>query len=266
MARTVGRLSPARVRTAKPPRGRPACMLADGANLYLQVSTGADGNIRKSWCFRYEVNGRRHEMGLGPLHTISLAEARDKARTLRQQLLDDVDPLEARRQRQQATAAAAAKLVTLKQCAEEYLRAHGDSWRNAKHALQWRSTLETYAYPVLGNLAVSEIEVAHILRVLEPIWRRVPETASRVRGRVAAAAKLVTLKQCAEEYLRAHGDSWRNAKHALQWRSTLETYAYPVLGNLAVSEIEVAHILRVLEPIWRRVPETASRVRGRVEA
>src|SRR5262245_33963211 len=126
MARTVGRLSPARVRTAKPPRGRDAAMLADGGNLYLQVSLGADNNIRRSWCFRYEIHGRRHELGLGPLHTIGLAEARDKARTLRQQLLDDIDPLEARRARQQAIAAEAARLVTFKQCTEEYFRAHGD--------------------------------------------------------------------------------------------------------------------------------------------
>src|SRR5262249_12478716 len=119
--RMVGRLSPARVRTAKPPHGRQAAMLADGGNLYLQCTLSADGPVRRSWTFRYEVNGRRHEMGLGPLHTIGLAEARDKARTLRQQLLDDIDPLEARRARQQSLAAEVARRMTFKQCAAEYL-------------------------------------------------------------------------------------------------------------------------------------------------
>src|SRR5262245_4729576 len=220
MARTVGRLSPARVRTAKPPRGQQACMLADGANLYLQVSTGADGNIRKSWCFRYEVNGRRHEMGLGPLHTIGLAEARDKARTLRQQLLDDIDPLEARHARQQALAAEVAKRVTFKQCGAEYLTAHADGWRNPKHAAQWRSTLETYAYPVLGNLAVSDIEVAHVLRALEPIWRTVPETASRVRGRVEKVLGLAIARGYRS-----------NSANPAAWRGLLATLL-PAKGKL----------------------------------
>ena len=219
MARMAGRLSPARVRTAKPPRGQQACMLADGANLYLQVSTGADGNIRKSWCFRYEIAGRRHEMGLGPLHTIGLAEARDRARTLRQQLLDDIDPLEARRARQQSFAAEVAKRMTFKQCAEEFIRAHADGWRNPKHAAQWSSTLQQYAYPALGNLAVSEIEVAHVLRVLEPIWRRVPETASRVRGRVEAVLGYATVR------------GYRSGDNPARWRGHLATLL-PAKGKL----------------------------------
>src|SRR5262249_47394296 len=153
-----------------------------------------DSHVLRSWIFRYELNGKRHDMGLGPTHTVGLALAREKAKGLRQQLLDGVDPLAARRAQRQATAAEAAKRVTFRECAAEDMAAHSAGWRNPKHAEQWRSTLATYAYPVLGDLAVSEIEIAHILRVLEPIWRKVPETASRVRGRIEAVLGLATVR------------------------------------------------------------------------
>src|SRR2546428_9589895 len=97
MPRIVGKLSTRRVATARPKRGRKALVLADGGNLYLQCTLGDDGTtVRRSWVFRYEIDGKRREAGLGPLHTRSLAEARDKARAMRLQLLEGVDPLEAR--------------------------------------------------------------------------------------------------------------------------------------------------------------------------
>src|SRR5262249_11810449 len=110
-----------------------------------------------------------------------------------------------------ATAAEAAKRVTFRECAAEYMAAHSAGWRNPKHAEQWRSTLATYAYPVLGDLAVSEIEIAHILRVLEPIWRKVPETASRVRGRIEAVLGLATVR------------GYRSGDNPAAWRNRLAT-------------------------------------------
>jgi hypothetical protein len=98
MIRTVGKLSPARVRTAKPKPGRKALMLGDGGGLWLQCTLGDGGHVRRSWIFRYERNGKTRDMGLGPLHTLGLAEARVRARLLRQQLLDDIDPLASREQ------------------------------------------------------------------------------------------------------------------------------------------------------------------------
>jgi integrase len=183
-ARTIGRLSPTRVRTAKPPRGRQSAMLADGGCLYLQVSIGGGDNVRRSWCFRYERNARRHEMGLGPLHTLGLAEARDKARTLRQQLLDGIDPLEAKRAKRLAEAAEAAKRKTFRDCAEDYLALHLGEFRNAKHRQQWRSTLATYAYPKIGYMPIGSIGPADVLHCIEPIWNTRQETASRVRQRI----------------------------------------------------------------------------------
>jgi integrase len=137
--------------------------------------------------FRYELDGRRHDLGLGSLDTLNLPEAREKARLLRQQLVERIDPFEAKRQAKKerlAKLAAEARAMTFRQCAEECIKSHADGWKNAKHRAQWRSTLESYAYPVLGDLAVDDIATAHIVRVLQPIWKEKPETASRVRGRI----------------------------------------------------------------------------------
>jgi len=94
-------------------------LLADGGNLLLQCTTGREGHIRKSWVFKYEIDGKRHEMGLGPLHTRGLGEARAEAKRLRQLLLDRVDPLVERRKADQARIAERAKTVTFKDCAED---------------------------------------------------------------------------------------------------------------------------------------------------
>jgi integrase len=123
-------------------------------------------------------------MGLGPTHTISLAEARDKAAECRKLRLRGVDPIAARRAERGNAQLEAARAMTFRQCAEAYIEAHRPSWKNAKHAAQWPSTLETYVYPVFGELPVQAVDVALIMRVLEPIWKTKTETASRLRGRV----------------------------------------------------------------------------------
>jgi integrase len=206
--RTVGQLSTARVRTAQPKPGRSALMIADGGNLYLQVTRarGADSTLRRSWTFRYEIDGRRREMGLGPLHTIGLSEARDRARTLRQQLLDGIDPLTARRAGRQV----AAKAVTFKQCATAYIAAYRPGWRNSKHAGQWVTSLATYAEPIIGAVPVNDIDTALVLKVLEPIWTKTPETASRVRGRIEAVLN----------WAKARG--YREGENPARWRGHID--------------------------------------------
>jgi integrase len=97
---------------------------------------------------------------------------------------------------------------------------------------------------------------------VDPIEHR---KADRLKRRLDDA-KAVSFKECAERYIRSHGAGWRNAKHASQWTSTLATYVYPVMGTFPVSTIDTAIVLKVLEPIWTAKPETAARVRGRVEA
>jgi integrase len=195
MARIVGRLKGRQVANAKPKRGKDWAVIPDGGNLYLQCTRGKEGHVSRSWLFKYEIAGRRHEIGLGPLHTIGLAEARDRARSLRQQLLDGVDPLAAKRNARQALLAERARTVTFRQVAEDYLKLHLDSFKNAKHRAQWRSTLETYVHPKIGHMTVADIGPADVLRVVEPIWIVKRETASRVRQRVERILDYATTRE-----------------------------------------------------------------------
>jgi integrase len=158
-------------------------LLADGGNLYLQCTLGTDGHVRRSWVFRYERDGHRREMGLGPLHTIGLSDARNKARSLRQQLLDDVDPLDARRQRRAGVRLEAAKQMSFGDCVEAYLATHEIAWKNDKHRQQWRMTLTTYCSSI-SDLPVKDIDTDLVLRVLTPVWATRTETAKRLRGRI----------------------------------------------------------------------------------
>lgn len=155
-------------------------MYADGLGLYLRVGSGNS----KHWVFRYRIKGKLRDMGLGPLHTVSLAEARDKAQVCRVIRLKGLDPLEERSKEQQAKAIEAAVTITFEKCAETYIATHRDGWKNGKHAEQWTATLQTYVYPIFKDRPVAEIDDALVLKVLQPIWKEKTETASRVRGRI----------------------------------------------------------------------------------
>src|ERR1700681_83807 len=137
-------LSPLKVKTAK------AGMFADGGCLYLQVTPARDGKrFNRSWIFRYRVAGRLRDMGLGSVDTLSLSEARERAREQRKQRLDGIDPIDARR----ALVAPAVDLMTFDQVAAEVIKAKEDTWTNATHASQWRDTLKTCS-PFIGTKPV----------------------------------------------------------------------------------------------------------------
>lgn len=136
------------------------------------------------WVLRFVVNGKRRRMGLGSFPAVSLAEARDQARQARALIRAGIDPIEQRSNTRNTAVAAAAKSLTFAQAAEKFIAAHEDGWSNAKHRLQWVSTIGTYANPVIGQLPVGAIEQRHILQILDPIWRTKTETASRLRGRI----------------------------------------------------------------------------------
>jgi integrase len=175
MARTIGRLTALKVDRAKRPG-----MYADGGGLYLRVTHSGT----KNWVFRFMLNGRPRWMGVGPLHIIGLAEARNRAAGFRLQRHDGIDPIERRRAERLGARLDAAKAVTFKECAATYIASHRAGWRNPKHAAQWEATLKTYAEPVIGGLSVQAVDTALVLKVLEPIWTVKPETAGRVRGRM----------------------------------------------------------------------------------
>jgi integrase len=212
------------VLNAKPGRDRRALMLCDGDGLYLQVSRDPKdhNHLRRSWVFRYEYLGRRHDVGLGPLRHLDLAEARKQARKKRQQILDGIDPFTAKQQlmREELDRLAAEKrATTFRQCAEQCIAAHEDGWKNPKHRAQWRATLKTYAYPVLGGLAVDDITTAHVVKVLEPIWKEKPETANRVRGRIEKVLGWATVR------------GFRSGDNPARWRGHLAEL-FPAKGKL----------------------------------
>jgi integrase len=161
-------------------RAKVAGYLADGGGLYLQVTaTGA-----RSWIFRFQLDGRRREMGLGPFPEISLAVARDLAaekRALAKAGRDPIAERDAQRARQRLDEG---RTVKWDQAVDQFLADHESTWRNPKHRGQWRATLATYASPIMGNLSAGAIATPEVIRVLQPIWRSKPATASRVRGRI----------------------------------------------------------------------------------
>lgn len=155
-------------------------LYGDGNGLYLQVSK----TQTKAWVFRFMIAGVARKMGLGDYDRVTLADARKKAGAAHLLVVDGIDPIADRDARKAAQAAEKAKALTFKECAEGYIAAHRSGWKNAKHAAQWTSTLETYAYPVIGKLPVQMVETAHITKILQPIWTEKTETANRVRGRI----------------------------------------------------------------------------------
>jgi integrase len=199
MART-GKLSAVEVAKAKGP-----AVLHDGGGLYLRVSqTGT-----KSWVFRFQLDGKRRDMGLGPYPDISLAEARGKATEHRKLRYDGIDPLEAKEAQRQAQRLCIAKARTFREVAEEFIGRREAGWRNAKHRQQWRNTLATYVYPVLGELPVAAIDTGLVVEVLDPFWTEKPETASRVRGRIEAVLDAATVR------------GFRQGPNPAQWKGNL---------------------------------------------
>jgi integrase len=162
---------------------------SDGAGLWLQVS----GSGSKSFVFRFTRAGKTREMGLGPAHTVSLTEARAKAREARVLLLEGRDPIDTRQAAKLAAALAEARVLSFDQCAAAYIAAHRGGWANAKHAAQWEATLHTYASPVIGALPVNEVDTPLVVKVLSPIWLTKTETATRLRGRIESILDWATV-------------------------------------------------------------------------
>ena len=166
--------------------------LCDGYGLWLQYSPAYK---TKSWLFRFMIDGKADSMGLGPLNTVSLAKAREKAQQARDLLREGINPREARDAERRQRKVDAAKAITFKQCADKYIEATRAGWKNAKHAGQWfgvfnetrrGSTGFPAATEAINDLPVEAIDTGLVLKVLEPLWTKTPETASRVRGRIEA--------------------------------------------------------------------------------
>jgi integrase len=175
MAKLVKQLKDLQVKRLSKPGSYP-----DGEGLYIQIrDSGA-----KDWFYRYEIGGRGRKRGLGSYPTISLEKARDEALLCRQLRKKGIDPIDYYNDLATKKNLEKAKSTTFKECALAYINTHKHGWRNEKHESQWRNTLETYAYPFIGNLPVQVIDIDLVMKVLEPIWFDKTETASRVRQRI----------------------------------------------------------------------------------
>jgi integrase len=178
MARTVNKLTAAFVA-----KNTKVCRANDGAGLYLQTSH-LGNNVTKAWLFRFKLNGRKREMGLGSVNTYTLAEARERARKCRQLVDQGIDPIEQRKTQRAEAMAEAAKRLTFAEAAEAFVEDNRNGWRSRDHGRQWATSLRDYVLPTLGALPIGAIETAHVVKTLRQIWESKPETASRVRGRI----------------------------------------------------------------------------------
>jgi integrase len=208
----AGKLSALQVARIKEPG-----YYGDGGGLWLQVTVGSDGKPRKSWIYRFKkINGKHtREMGLGPLSLFGLQEARTKAVAAARLRYEGIDPIEARRAASAHAKVAAAKEITFRECAESFISSHQARWHNAKHAAQWGSTLETYAYSVFGPLPIGAIDTALVSRVIEPLWSTKPETASRLRGRIEAILDWAKMR------------GYRDGENPARWRGRLDKLLPP---------------------------------------
>lgn len=176
------------------------------AGLHLNVKESGAA----SWILRTMVGPRRRDIGLGGYPDFGLAEARAAARRIKEEIRTGVDPVAARQAARSALEAADARRVTFDQAAAQFLRRKSHEFQNDKHAAQWRSTLHAYASPIIGRLPVDEIELGHIVKVLEPLWTEKTETASRLRGRIESVLAYAT------------ASGFRSGDNPARWRGNLD--------------------------------------------
>jgi len=177
------------------------------AGLLLQVSS----TNARSWILRTMVGSKRRDIGLGGYPDVTLAQAREKARALKDKIKEGIDPVEERKAARRNLISDQSKILTFDIAAERFLSNKEHEFKNKKHAAQWGSTLRTYASPIIGKLPVSEIELNHIIQILEPIWLEKTETAKRLRGRIESVLSWATVS------------GFRKGDNPARWKGHLDT-------------------------------------------
>ena len=205
MPRVAKELSPAAIRNLK----KPGIHAVGGVpGLCAQVlESGA-----KTWLLRVHIGGRRRQIGLGSCQAVSLKQAREKAREYHEMIREGRDPVAERDERKAAVRAEAAKRLTFDEAARQWLKVKRAELSNAKHAAQIGNQLSTYASPVIGKMAVADIELSHVLQVLEPHWQEKSESMSRLCGRLREILDWAAV--------RGHRDP--NAPNPAQWKGRLD--------------------------------------------
>ena len=186
----------------------------DGLYLHVRPETTQDDGTKRpgarSWILRVKVGDRRPEMGLGGFPDVTLEQARQRAREARDQIRQGIDPVAARKAAQDLLRASQAKRITFDEAAKLCHAVKAAQFKNRKHAAQWISTLVEYASPVVGDMPVADVELAHVIAVLTPIWTAKTETASRVRGRIEDVLDWATVNQ------------YRTGDNPAKWTGNLE--------------------------------------------
>ncbi|MCC4115344.1 integrase arm-type DNA-binding domain-containing protein [Aromatoleum toluclasticum] len=176
------------------------------AGLQLQVlPSGA-----RTWVLRVVIGGKRRDMGLGGYPDVTLAGAREKAREARVLIEEGKDPIAQRAAARSALAAARGAEITFDECARKFIESKSVEWKNQKHGAQWSATLETYASPIVGKLQVRDVTLAHIIKILEPIWTTKTETATRLRGRIESVLDWATVR------------GYRHGENPARWKGHLD--------------------------------------------
>ena len=164
------------------------------------------------WVLRATVAGQRRWIGIGPLHTFGLSEARERARALRQQIYDGIDPLATKRKAKAQAVLDQVSQVTFDDAAADFIEGHRAGWKSSKHADQWTNTLASYVSPTLGSMPVSEIAPSHVFAVLRPIWNEKNETATRVQQRIE---KVIAAADAQAGRERQNPARWKNNLDAM---------------------------------------------------
>jgi integrase len=250
-------LSAAKVRTAEPGRhfdGDGLVLLVRKADQKTHSTEGGQSGHgeeqpdRAFWLFRYSIGGKIREAGLGRArghNAVTLAEARERARRMRDKLREGKDPLterEAAKAKAKADSAKArAAAITFAQVAALFIAAHEAGWRSDRHRQQWRNTLDQHVLPTLGALPVGNVGTAELMAILEPLWRTRTETASRVRGRIESVL----------DYAKARG--WREGENPARWRGHL--------SNLLPQRSKMKRVEHHAALGWRSVGDFMQRLR-----
>jgi integrase len=211
----------------------------DGNGLHLHVRASGEAG----WVLRYRLHGRQHDLSLGGYPAVGLKQARLDADSARALIRQGLDPIRERQRKAREAGEAASRDRTFRAAAEALLESRSAAWRNEKHRWQWRATLARHAYPVLGDLPVTEVDTAAVLRVLRPIWTKTPETASRLRGRIEAVM----------DFARASG--WRAGENPARWRGNL--------AELLPRSDKLARVRHQPALPWQRVPVFVAALRER---
>ena len=177
-------------------------LYSDGDGLYLQVTSPSS----KTWIYRYQLRGRRRDLGLGSCKIYSLAIAREKAFEARRKVKEGIDPIEERR----TTLHDDRITIDFREASGRYIVAKSPEWKNAKHKQQWTNTIAKYCTPIIGSISVNAINTELVLKCLEPIWREKPETATRIRSRIEIILNWAKVK------------GYRNGENPARWKGHLD--------------------------------------------